>query len=102
MAIMAEQGNIQPTIITSGIAFVLVIWSLYAFSAAGLIIQLPFVRTIVVIITSIYLLRGLAGFFFVNQPLGRTPEFWLWSSSICLVIALAHIVGLKQVWLKFT
>ena len=98
MAIMAEQGSIQPTIITSGITFVLAVWSLYAFSAAGLIIQLPFVRTIVVIITSIYLLRGVVGFFFINHPQGRTPEFWLWSSSICLVVALAHIVGLKQVW----
>lgn len=100
MAIMAEQGSIQPTIITAGITLVLVTWSLYAFSAAGLIIELPFVRTIVVIIASIYLLRGVVGFFFINHPQGRTPEFWLWSSSICLVIALFHIVGLKQVWSK--
>tara|TARA_R110000787_G_scaffold107749_1_gene215884 strand:- start:136 stop:546 length:411 start_codon:yes stop_codon:yes gene_type:complete len=98
MAIMAERGSMQPTIITSAITLVLVVWSLYAFSAAGLIIQLPFVRIILVIISVIYLLRALAGFFFINNPLGRTPEFWLWSSSICLLIATVHIIGLKQVW----
>lgn len=101
MATMAEQGSIQPTIITSGIIFVLIIWSIYAFSAAGVIIQLPFVRVILVIITAIYLLRGVAGFFLINNPLGRTPEFWIFSSSICLIIAIIHIIGLKQVWLTF-
>ncbi|MFT5635359.1 MAG: hypothetical protein ACI89T_000795 [Cognaticolwellia sp.] len=101
MATMAEQGSIQPTIITSGIIFVLIIWSIYAFSAAGVIIQLPFVRVIVVIITAIYLLRGVAGLFLINNPLGRTPEFWIFSSSICLIIAIIHIIGLKQVWLTF-
>ena len=98
MATMAEQGSIQPTIITSAITFVLVIWSLYAFSAAGVIIQLPFMRVILVLISGLYLLRGVAGFFLINQPLGRTPEFWVWSSSICLIVAIVHIIGLKQVW----
>ena len=102
MAIMAEQGSMKPTIITSVITFILVLWSFYAFSAAGVITQLPFVRTIVVVIAGIYLLRGVAGFYFMNNPLGRTPEFWIWSSSICLVIALVHILGLKQVWSTFS
>lgn len=96
MAIMAEQGSIQPAMITSGITLVLVVWSLYAFSAAGMIIQLPFYRTILMIITGIYLLRGAVGFFFINNPQGRTSAFWIWSSSICLLIALVHIIGLKQ------
>jgi len=96
MAIMAEQGSIQPAMITSGITLVLVVWSLYAFSAAGMIIQLPFSRTVLMIITGIYLLRGAVGFFFINNPQGRTSAFWIWSSSICLLIALVHIIGLKQ------
>ena len=98
MAIMAERGSIQPTIITLAITLVLVVWSLYAFSAAGLIIKLPFVRIILVIICVLYLLRAVAGFYFINSPLGRTPEFWFWSSSICLLIAIVHIIGLKQAW----
>ena len=98
MALMAEQGSIQPTLITSGITIVLGVWSLYAFSAAGMITALPFTRTVLVIISTIYLLRGIAGFFFISNPLGRSAEFWVWSSSICLVIAVVHIIGLKQVW----
>ncbi|AZQ84726.1 hypothetical protein EKO29_12390 [Colwellia sp. Arc7-635] len=98
MAIMAEQGRIQATVITLSITFVLAVWALYAFSAAGAISQLPFARIILVIISAIYLLRGIAGFFLVSNPLGRTAEFWLWSSSICLIVALVHIIGLKQVW----
>jgi len=98
MAIMAEQGRIQATVITLSITFVLAVWALYAFSAAGAISQLPFARIILVIISAIYLLRGIAGFFLVSNPLGRTADFWLWSSSICLMVALVHIIGLKQVW----
>jgi len=98
MAIMAEQGRIQATITTLSITFVLAVWALYAFSAAGAISQLPFARIILVIISAIYLLRGIAGFFLVSNPLGRTADFWLWSSSICLIVALVHIIGLKQVW----
>ncbi len=98
MAVMAEQGSIQPTIITAGITSVLVIWALYAFSAAGVLIQLPFTRIVLVLVSAIYLLRGIAGFFLIYNPLGRVPEFWFWSSSICLIIAVIHIIGLKQAW----
>lgn len=98
MALMAEQGSIKPTLITLSITFVLMTWSLYAFSAAGSIIKLPFIRVILMLITAIYIFRGVAGYFFMNNPLGRTPEFWIWSSSICLIIGFVHLIGLKQVW----
>lgn len=98
MAIMAEQGLVKPTIITSFIIVVLLIWSLYAFSAAGMIVQLPFLRLALIIITSIYILRAVAGFYFVTNPIGRSPEFWVWSSVICLSIGLVHVMGLKQQW----
>ncbi|BAJ00705.1 hypothetical protein [Shewanella violacea] len=84
MAVLAEQGSLKPTIITSGIVIVQSIWSLYGFAAAGLIPKLPLIRTALIIITSIYLLRGVAGFFFISHPIGRSPEFWFWSSAICL------------------
>ena len=96
MALMAEQGSIKPTLITLSITFVLMTWSLYAFSAAGSIIKLPFIRVILMLITAIYIFRGVAGYFFMNTPLGRTPEFWIWSLSICLIIGLVHLIGLKQ------
>ncbi|KGJ86756.1 hypothetical protein [Colwellia psychrerythraea] len=98
MAVLAEQGSIQPSLITSGIVAVLSIWALYAFSAAGIIFRLPFIRLALILITIIYLIRGIAGFFFVNSPMGRSPEFWLWSSSICLCFGIIHLIGLKQQW----
>jgi hypothetical protein len=81
---------------TSGIAIVLVVWALYAFSAAGVLMSLPFARTVLVLISTIYLLRAIAGFFLIYAPLGRSAEFWFWSSSICLVFGIIHVIGLKQ------
>lgn len=100
MAVMAERGSIQPTIITAGIVTVLAVWALYAFSAAGLLsnISLPFTRIVLLLISAIYLLRGIVGFFFIYNPLGRSPEFWFWSSCICLFFAFIHFVGVKQSW----
>lgn len=98
MALLSEQGSIQPTLITSGIVLVLSIWSIYAFSAAGIIFKLPLIRLALVLITFIYLARGIVGFFLINSPMGRSPEFWIWSSVICLSFGIVHLVGLKQQW----
>jgi len=98
MAIWAVQGNIKATLYTLFIATVLFTWSAYAFSGAGTISRLPWLKVILVTITSVYILRGVAGFFLINNPLGRTAEFWLWSSIICLGFGIVHLVGLKQVW----
>jgi len=98
MAIWAEQGNIKATWYTLFIATVLFTWSAYAFSGAGVISRLPWLKVILVMITSVYILRGVAGFFLINNPLDRTPEFWLWSSIICLSFGIIHLVGLKQIW----
>jgi len=100
MALMAEQGNNYPTFLTLGIFAVLSIWSLYAFSAAGLIRKFPLTRLALILITSIYLIRGIAGFTLISTPMGRSPEFWLWSSIICLIFGVFHAVGLKKQWAK--
>ena len=98
MALLAEQGSIKPTLITIGIFLVLSICSLYAFSAAGVMFKLPLIRVVLVSITVIYLVRGIAGFFLITNPIGRSPEFWVWSSIICLSFGIVHLVGLKQQW----
>lgn len=100
MALLADQGSYQPTIVTLGIFSILSLWSLYAFSAAGIIFRLPFIRLVLILITLIYSVRGIAGFFLVFSPLGRSPEFWVWSSLICLVFGVFHMLGLKLQWTK--
>ena len=102
MAKLAEQGSLQPTLITAGIVLVLATWSLYAFSAAGLIIKLPLMRLALITITAVYLLRGIAGIFLAASPeaapLGNSTNFWFWSSAICLTFGVVHLIGVKQQW----
>jgi len=98
MARMAERGSVTPTLITLGIAGVLAIWSAYAFAAAGLIPRLPLMRTALVLISAIYLLRGLVLIpAFIVNPGGVAP-FVLWSSLIVLVYAVAYAVGTLNAW----
>jgi hypothetical protein len=98
MAQMASAGSWRPTIVTAMIAAVLLMWSLYALSGAGAIPRLPLLRLALCAITGVYLLRGIAVFPLVMFSPGRSTAFWWWSSAICLVIGLVHLVGLRQVW----
>ena len=98
MAVLAEQGSIKPILITCGIVLILSIWSLYAFSGAGVVFRLPLIRVALILITIIYLARGVAGLFLVRSPMGRAPEFWVWSSIICLCLGIVHLIGLTQQW----
>ena len=96
MVTLSERGSLKPTVITSIIVFILLIWALYAFSAAGLIGTLPFTRLALIVIISIYLIRGIIGFLFINNPMGRSPKFWLWSSIVCLSFGAIHLIGFQQ------
>lgn len=99
MARLSAAGHIAPTLITSGIAAVLVLWAFYALSGAGIIPRLPLVRAGLCAITSIYLLRGLAGFVFaLLAPGERTVAFWCWSSLICLGIGTLYLFGTLRAW----
>ena len=99
MALAAERGQWQPTLVTIGIAAVLSIWSAYAFSGAGMIVKLPLLRTGLVVISAIYLLRGLL---VLRPSLMHRPdlsgEFLRWSSLIVLVFGVIHAVGTWRVW----
>jgi len=98
MARLAESGHWYPPLITTGIALVLGAWALVAASAAGVIAPLPLLKPALCVITAIYLLRGLAvlPMFAIDRALA-TP-FWWWSSAICLVYGLVHLIGLHQMW----
>ena len=97
MAELAELGSWRPTLITLTITAILSLWALYAASGAGIMVKLPLLRPVLCAITSVYLLRGLAGFALIS-PLGRSPAFWLWSSAICLAIGAVHFIGVVQSW----
>ena len=98
MARAAEQGSLVPPLVTFGIAVILGVWAVYAFSGAGLIRRLPLVRTALVLITSVYLVRGLL----LLPMLARRPElldaFAVWSSVIVLVYGAAYAIGTWRAW----
>lgn len=98
MAQLAIAGSWYPTVVTAAIALMLGTWSLYALSAAGIVPTLPFLRSAMCLISAIYLLRGLAVLPLVGFSLVRNSPFWWWSSAICFVIGLTHLIGLEQAW----
>ncbi len=98
MARAAARGAWEPTVITLGIASVLAIWAAYAFSGAGLIARLPLLRTGLVVISAIYLLRALVlPHAMIFLPEVVTP-FLIWSSLIVLVYGLAYAIGTWLAW----
>jgi hypothetical protein len=98
MAYLAATGHWYPTVVTSFIAGVLLVWSLYALSGAGIIRRLPLLRVALCAITVIYLARGVVFVPLMQYFPENSPSFWLWSSSICFVFGLVHLVGTRQVW----
>lgn len=103
MALLAEQGSLRPAVITLCIAAILFFWAGCAWSGAGFLPSMPFLKICLSAITAIYLLRGLGG---IIAPLvsdhpqikQNSLAFWMWSSAICLVIGLFHLMGLMAVW----
>jgi hypothetical protein len=95
----AERGSWVPALLALAIATLLAAWSAFAFSGAGLLRPLPLLRTALVAITAIYLVRGLALFFptAMSRP-DLSPAFLFWSSLIVLAIGVVHLVGLWRAW----
>ncbi len=99
LARLAEEGSAIPGTITALIALVLLLWSLYAFAGAGLVRRLPWLRTILTLITALYLLRALAPLPVALIQPQDVDIFLIASSLICLLIGLLHFNGTRQmIW----
>ena len=59
LASMAQRGSSYPAFLTAFITILLLVWSAYAFSGAGILPRLPLLRTVLVAITIVFALRGL-------------------------------------------
>ncbi len=102
MAQLAAQGHWYPTVVTSTIIFVLLLWVCYALSAAGAIRRLPLTRLALVLISSIFLLRGLAFVWLMPLFPENSLLFWLVSSGICLLMGGLFAAGSWQQWPKLS
>jgi len=98
MAKMAEDGHWYPTVVTLMIVLILSIWSLYALSGAKVIFRLPLLRLGLIVISAVFIIRGVA--FVAIMPM--FPEnslmFWIVSSAICLAIGTLYAIGTFQSW----
>ena len=101
-AAAAANGRWWPAIITLGIACMLGLWAAYALSGAGVIRPLPLLKLALVLITSVYLLRGLVlvpAFLFARSSI--TP-FVFWSSVVCIGYGAFHLLGLVGIWSRLS
>jgi hypothetical protein len=101
LVLAAERGNGQLAMATVAIAIIIFGWAAYAFSAAGLIRRLPFMRLALFAISIILLGRGLSYFLFPVWS-GWRPDlsqtFMLWSSLICLFMGACFALGTWLIW----
>lgn len=95
---MAEAGWWTPHIYAVLIGGVLTVWAAYCFSAAGLIPRLPLIRTALVAISAVYLLRAAAAPVMLATLTDRSPSFIWWSSAIVLVFGIVHAAGTALAW----
>ena len=98
MARAAEFRSWRPAAFAIAIAGVLASWSAFAFSGAGLIGRLPLLRTALLLISAIYLLRGLAILPLLALRPGLVDSFAIWSSLIVLIYGVVHAVGTRRAW----
>ncbi len=59
---------------------------------------MPLLALALPVITAVYLLRGLVAVALFVFDRRRLTAFWVWSSLVCLVYGVVHLVGLVQVW----
>lgn len=102
MAKLAEAGESYPTQVTSVLVCILSVWTIYGLSGANVITKLPLVRTALVIISSIYIFRGLAFILIMPMFPENSMAFWLVSSAICLSIGMLYAIGSYQSWARLS
>jgi hypothetical protein len=102
MAQAAEQGSSMPALVTLAIAAILMVWALYAFSGAGLMRRLPLLRTALILISAVYLLRAFALLPLVLLRPELVDIFAVVSSLVVLAYGLAYSVGTWTAWSALT
>ena len=102
MARMDERGSWTPALITLGLTIVFALWSAYACSGAGVVRRLPLLRTALILIGSVYTLRGLVLgpqlVWFFSGYRALVPPRQLVFSSVSLVIGVSYLIGVRAAW----
>jgi hypothetical protein len=89
LAVLAEQGSWIPTVLTSFITLVFLVFAAYYLAGAGWLPQLPLLRIGLIGIAALYTLRG--ALLLPGWLVGMTmTTFGVWSSLVSLAIGLLH------------
>jgi hypothetical protein len=97
---LAAQGSVLPAVLILLVAAALIVFALYGLSGAGLMRRLPLLKTVLVLVGTLYTLRGLAvipdlvrlaaG---AGYPLRQTVF-----SAASLAIGIVYILGTTRAW----
>ena len=97
---LLEQGSPVPALLCLGIAAVFFLWTAYALSGASVIVRLPLIRTGLMLIAVIYLLRGadiipMLLFGSEGSEIGWVSWF---ASVLSLLLGACHALGIAGMW----
>jgi hypothetical protein len=92
-----EKGSPITRLLTLGLMLVFIAWSLYAFSGAGLIPELPLLKFCLISISVIYFLRGLLlPMELYKVFLSSYPKRFIFFSMISLLAGLLYLLGVIE------
>lgn len=90
-----------------GVSALLIIFGLYALSGASRIQPLPWLKPVLVVVTLVYLIRGLVlvpelfviwGILDLSVPVAQR---FIWFSGGALLLGLLHLAGISRGWGEF-
>ena len=98
---MTEAGSLAPAFLTALFALIFGAWAVYGFGGARMIQRPPMVRLGLVVISAVYILRGLSaipeGLLLARTP-NAFPRRFLIFSIVSLLIGVIYAIGTKQAW----
>ncbi len=101
MVRQAEKGSLIPALLTLLVALVFAAFGAYAFSGSGLIQTLPLIRPSLIVIGSIYCLRGLLVILelrsYFKAPSESSPQLIAFSFT-SLSIGIVYLMGIWVSW----
>lgn len=94
----AEAGTLYAPLVTAGIATVIFGWAIYAWSGLGVLPKMPLLRTGLIAVAAVLLVRAFGGFLLVYLN-GLSPSgFGMWSSLICAALGALYLYGTVSGW----
>lgn len=100
-ALQTEAGSRAPAVLTGIFAAIFAIWAAYGFGGARRIRRPPLVRLGLVVISAVYILRGLSAIpeaLLLLRDADAFPPRFLVFSLVSLAIGIVHAAGTRQAW----